>query len=223
MSNHIYNSHNKPQIAGIKMVVSGAAETGHCGIDAYEQGKELGREIARQGATILSGATTGFPLWSAMGAKEAGGYSVGVSPARTEEEHLRVYKLPVDYMDMIIYTGLGYSGRDMVLTNSGDAVFFGCGRIGTIHEFTIAFEDSKPIGILEGDWATDEVLKFIIDRGNRPNAKIVFDTNPKSLVEKVMKLVLQDKKYLFKSYANNPSKLTECDLVDIKDKEKSFQ
>ena len=46
----------------IKICVSGAAETGHCGIDALEIGKEVGKEIVRQGAILVSGATTGFPM-----------------------------------------------------------------------------------------------------------------------------------------------------------------
>ena len=56
----------------------------------------------------------------------------------------------MEYLDIIIYTGAGYSGRDLLMTRTSDAIFLGCGRIGTIHEFTIAFEDNKPIGILEG-------------------------------------------------------------------------
>src|SRR3990167_1854135 len=86
----------------IKICVSGAAETGHCGIDALDKAKELGREIARQGAILVTGATTGFPLWSAMGAKEEGGISIGISPAASEKEHVEVFKLPIDYMDLII-------------------------------------------------------------------------------------------------------------------------
>jgi uncharacterized protein (TIGR00725 family) len=148
----------------VKLCVSGAAETGHCGIDAYDKGVELGRQIAKHGAIIVTGATTGFPLWSAMGAKEAGGFSLGFSPASTEKEHVETYNLPVEYMDVIVYTGFGYPGRDLILTRASDAVFFGCGRIGTIHEFTIAFEDKKPIGILEADWETDEVIKDILER-----------------------------------------------------------
>ena len=31
----------------LKFGVSGAAETGHCGIDAYDKGLALGREIAK--------------------------------------------------------------------------------------------------------------------------------------------------------------------------------
>jgi uncharacterized protein (TIGR00725 family) len=177
----------------IKLCVSGAAETGHCGIDAYDKALELGRQIARQGAMIVTGATTGFPMWAAMGVKQEGGFSLGFSPANTEKEHVGIFKLPLEYMDVIVYTGFGFPGRDLILTRSSDAVLFGCGRIGTIHEFTIAFEDKKPIGILEADWETDEVLKNIIENGHRENEKIVFDTDPKALVERVMELVKKDK------------------------------
>lgn len=177
----------------IKLCVSGAAETGHCGIDAYDKGIELGRQIAKHNAVCVTGATTGFPLWAAMGTKEVGGYSIGFSPANSEKEHIENYNLPVEYMDLIVYTGFGYPGRDLILTRSSDAVLFGCGRIGTIHEFTIAFEDQKPIGILEADWDTDEVIKSILESGHRPNDRIIFDTDPKALVERVIELVNKDK------------------------------
>ncbi|MFA5841295.1 MAG: hypothetical protein WC847_03445 [Candidatus Paceibacterota bacterium] len=177
----------------IKICVSGAAETGSCGVGALDQAKELGREIARQGAVLVTGATTGFPLWAAMGAKEAGGISIGVSPAASEREHVEVYKLPIDYMDLIIYTGFGYSGRDLLLTRSADAVICGCGRIGTIHEFTIAFEDGKPIGVFEGPWEMGAELEEIIAKGHRPNAKIATGKDPKKLLEDVIALVKKDK------------------------------
>jgi len=80
------------------------------------------------------------------------------------------------------------------LTRSTDAVFLGCGRIGTIHEFTVAFEDNKPIGILEDEnWETDEVFKMIIEKGHRPNNKIIFDKDPKRLVERIIELVEKTK------------------------------
>ncbi len=177
----------------VKLCVSGAAETGHCGIDAYDKGLELGRQIAKQNAVLVNGATTGFPLWAAMGAKEAKGFVLGFSPASTEKEHIEVYNLPVEYTDVIVYTGFGFPGRDLILTRSSDAVLFGCGRIGTIHEFTIAFEDKKPIGILEADWDTDEVIKNILENGHRPNDRIIFDSDPKALVERVIEMVNKDK------------------------------
>ncbi|MFA6177642.1 MAG: hypothetical protein WC694_01985 [Candidatus Paceibacterota bacterium] len=184
------NKHGHNQI---KICVSGAAETGSCGVDALEKAKELGREIARQGAVLVTGATTGFPFWAAMGAKEAGGISIGISPASGEHEHVEVYKLPLDYMDLIIYTGFGYPGRDLLLTRSADAVICGCGRIGTIHEFTVAFEDKKPIGIFEGTWEMGAELEEIIAKGHRPNGKIVIGKDPKKLLEDVITLVRKDK------------------------------
>ena len=177
----------------IKICVSGAAETGHCGIGALDKAKELGREIARQGAVLITGATTGFPLWTSMGAKEAGGMSIGFSPAASEQEHVETYKLPLDYQDLIIYTGFGYPGRDLLLTRSADAVICGCGRIGTIHEFTIAFEDNKPIGIFEGPWAMDEELQEIINKAHRPNNKIISGVDAKELVAKIIELVQKNK------------------------------
>ena len=188
MDQSIKHGHTK-----IKIGISGAAETATCGVHALDKAKELGRQVAQQGAILVTGATTGFPLWSAMGAKEANGISIGLSPGASEKEHVEVYRLPLDYMDMIIYTGFGYPGRDLLFTRSCDAVIIGCGRIGTIHEFTIAFEDGKPIGILEGEWTMSEVLKDILAKGNRPNDKIIFDTDPKRLIERVIEMVKKEK------------------------------
>ena len=176
-----------------KICISGAAETVHCKANAMQIAKELGREVARHNAILINGATTGFPLWTARGAKEEGGFVIGVSPASSEAEHIKNYKLPVEYTDMVIYTGFGYSGRNLLLTRSADAVIVGCGRMGTLNEFTIAFEDEKPIGILEGDWETDDIVKLIVEKSYRGPGKIVYDSDPKALVEKVIELIRKEK------------------------------
>lgn len=192
--------HDKHGHSRFKIGVSGAAETGHCGLDAYEKGKELGREIVRQGATIVTGATTGFPMYGAIGAKEAGGFSIGFSPAATEREHVQVYKLPLDYSDVIVFTGFGYSGRDLLFVRSVDAMIIGCGRIGTINEFTVAYEDRRPIGILEGAWETDKILRTIIENSNRPASRVVFDSDPKALIERIVEMIKEDKAKLNLTY-----------------------
>src|SRR3989344_827438 len=176
-----------------KICVSGAAETGHCAPDALDKAKEIGREIAKHNAVLVNGATTGFPLWSAMGAKEAGGFCIGLSPAGSEQEHIEKYNLPVDYMDIIIYTGFGYSGRNLLLTRSADAVIIGCGRWGTLNEFTIAIEDNKPIGILEGSGGSTDVIPQIIEKAKRGEGKIIYEKDPKNLIEKVLKLIKKEK------------------------------
>ena len=177
-----------------KICVSGAAETNHCGEGALEASKELGREIIRQGAVLVTGATTGIPYWAAIGAKEEGGISIGVSPAISEKEHKNVYHLPTDYFDLIIYTGFNYSGRNLLLTRSSDAVIFACGRMGTLNEFTISFEDEKPIGVLQGTGGTADMIEELVSKMHRGPGKIVYDKEPKTLVEKVIELIEKEKK-----------------------------
>lgn len=186
----------------LKLCVSGAAETGHCGPGAMEAAKTLGREIAKQGAVLVTGATTGFPFWAAMGAKEVGGFSIGFSPASSEREHVEIYKLPLDYCDVIVYTGFGYSGRNLLLTRSSDAVLVGCGRVGTINEFSIVFEDGKPIGVLEGEWQTDEVIRNIMEKGNRQSDRVFFNSDPAKLVAEMIALLKKEKVNEYHSYSN---------------------
>ncbi len=176
-----------------KICVSGAAETSHCGSDAWAKAEELGKEIIRQGGILVSGATTGFPYWASKGAKAADGIVVGISPASSEQEHQKKYQLPIDYHDLIIYTGAGYSGRNLILTRAADAVIVGCGRLGTLNEFTIAFEDNKPIGVLEGEWEIDDLIKEIIAKSHRGPGKIIYSPNPKDLVAKVIELIKKEK------------------------------
>ena len=179
-----------------KICVSGAAETSYFGDDAFTMGIELGKEIARRNCVLVEGATTGFPSWAAKGAKGEGGIVVGISPASSEKDHVSIYKLPVDYHDIIIYTGFGYSGRNLLLTRSADAVIVGPGRMGTINEFTIAFEDGKPIGILEGSWETDELIKNLMEKSHRAEEvkdKIVFAKDPKFLLDEILKIIAREK------------------------------
>ena len=176
-----------------KICVSGAAETGHCAPDALEKTKVLGAEIIHQGAVLVTGATTGAPYWAAIGAKDAGGFVIGVSPAASEAEHVKKYELPIDYHDVIIYTGFGYAGRNLLLTRSADAVLIACGRMGTLNEFTIAFEDNKPIGILTETGGMADEIREILQKAHRGMGKVVFDSDPETLVKKVIDLIKKEK------------------------------
>ena len=182
-----------------KICVSGAAETNHCAGKALELAEEMGREIVRHNGILLTGATIGVPFWAAKGAKEEGGISVGLSPASTEKAHVNVYRLPTEYFDFIIYTGFEYAGRNLLLTRSADAVIVICGRMGTLNEFTIAFEDGKPIGVLEGTGGTADMIREIVSKSHRGPGKVVFDSDPKRLLEKVLELVKKEKVILVKN------------------------
>lgn len=172
-----------------KICVSGAAETGLCSADSLEKAEMIGREIAKAGMVLVTGATTGIPYWAAKGAKEAGGMVIGLSPASSEAAHLKTYQLPIDYHDLIIYTGFEYSGRNLLLTRSSDAVITICGRIGTIGEFTVVFEDQKVSGVLEGSGGAADMIREVLTRSKRGFGKTIFSSDPKELVQKVIKAI----------------------------------
>lgn len=182
-----------------KICVSGAAETGHCPERALELAKEVGRQIIKHNGILVTGATTGIPYWSAIGAKEQGGIVIGLSPAVSEKAHIKKYRLPTDFHDLIIYTGFEYAGRNLLLTRSSDAVVVICGRMGTLNEFSIAFEDNKPIGILTGSGGTADMIKGIVENSHRGPGKIVYESDPKILIEKLIKLINKEKEIKIKS------------------------
>jgi len=176
-----------------KICVSGAAESGHCNENALALAEEVGREIVRQNGVCVTGATSGIPYWAAKGAKEEGGISLGLSPAASELAHIKSYKLPIDYFDLIIYTDFDYSGRNLILTRSSDAVITICGRMGTLNEFTIAFEDNKPQGVLVGSGGTADHIEDIVAKMHRGPGKIVYESDPKKLVAEVIKLIEKER------------------------------
>lgn len=176
-----------------KICVSGAA-VNICGKEAEKKALELGKEIARQGQVLVNGATTGLPAVAAKGAKRAGGTCIGFSPAMNPLEHTKKYRLPTEDLDLIVYTGFGYSGRNLFLIRSSDAVVFVCGRIGTLNEFTSAFEDKKPIGILLGSGGTTEYFDDVIRTAKRGNGFVVYDSDPKTLIKRLMALAREMQK-----------------------------
>ncbi len=171
-----------------KICVSGSAAN-NCGPGAFRKSWEVGREIVKQGAVLVTGATIGIPEWAARGAKSAKGVSIGLSPAGSKREHINKYHLPTSNMDIIIYTGFDYSGRNLLLTRSSDAVIEICGRVGTLNEFTIAFEDKKPIGVLLGTGGAVEEIPHILKVAKRGHKNVIYDTDPKRLIKRVLSAV----------------------------------
>lgn len=172
-----------------KLCVSGSA-VNICGKDGFRLAYEVGKYIAKSGAVLVNGATTGTPFEAARGAKANGGMVIGLSPASSKKEHVNKYKLPLDFLDLVIYTGFNYSGRNLLMTRSSDAVIFACGRIGTLNEFTIAFEDKKPMGVLVGSGGIIGEIDTILSVAKRGHKNVVFDDDPERLVKKVLKLVI---------------------------------
>ncbi len=183
-----------PDQGKYKIAVSGAAQVSHCCKNIEKLSEEVGRQIFWQNCFLLTGATTGVPYFAARGYKEVGGFSIGFSPAASEVAHKKVYKLPLDQFDVVVYTGFDYSGRNLLLTRAADGVIVICGRMGTLNEFTIAYEDKKPIGILEGSGGTADFIPNILRRPHRKRGPIVYDSDPKRLVQKLIAAIKETKR-----------------------------
>jgi uncharacterized protein (TIGR00725 family) len=179
-----------------KICVSGSAITEGCGPQAIEKAEEVGRLIAEHDMILVTGATTGIPYWAAKGAKEAGGIVIGLSPAASKIAHVKTYRLPLEYHDLIIYTGFDYAGRNLLLTRSADAIITICGRTGTLNEFTIGFEDKKPQGVLLGSGGMADMLPEILKVAHRGTGKVVFESDPSELLDKVIKLIVEEEEGL---------------------------
>lgn len=156
---------------------------------------EAGRAIAKSGNMLINGATIGLPHYAALGAKQEGGMVVGLSPAQSKIEHVKKYKLPTDGYDAILYTGLHYVGRDTLLVASCDAVISIGGRLGTLHEFTIAMEMDKPIGFLQGaGGVSTEIMDIMNAAGRKPDKEVIFDDNAERLVDRMIRVLFEQYK-----------------------------
>lgn len=172
-----------------KICVSGAAALDPCCPKIKEIGRELGREISRQDAILLTGATTGVPFYVTEGFKEEGGFSLGFSPASSKKQHVKSYNLPTEYLDVIVYTGFDYVGRNLILTKSADATIIACGRTGTLNEFTVSFETRTPIGVLENTGGIADHIESVLQEGYRPLTDVIFEKDPKKMVKKMISKV----------------------------------
>lgn len=167
-----------------QICVSGAAK-GESVEDGRLLAKAAGEAIAKAGHALMTGATVGLPNYAAEGYKNAGGrMSFGVSPGSSKIEHVLKYRLPTKAYDMIMYSGLHYVGRDTLLINSSDAVLSIGGRLGTLHEFTIAMETQTPIGFLQGAGGISTEIHDILRIAGEEHSKyVVFSEDPVELVQ----------------------------------------
>lgn len=149
--------------------------------------RAIGRTIAEREMVLITGAAPGLPSESAVGAQKAGGLSVGVSPGLSLNEHVNVYHSPVDVFDVMIYTGSGLMGREIVNIRSSDIVIIIAGHSGTLGEFAIAYDEGKLIGVLEGSGGVADIVPDLVKAMDKQTgAFIVSDTDPENLVDRLV-------------------------------------
>lgn len=152
-----------------------------------ERAVALGQAIARRDLILLTGATTGLIYETGKAAIEAGALHIGISPAGDEREHVERYELPLDACSAIIYTGFGLKGRNVVLIRSCDVVLFIAGSIGSLNEFTIAYDEEKVIGCLTGTGGVADEAEQLVKTFPKPTkSRFLYDPDPEKLVDRCL-------------------------------------
>jgi uncharacterized protein (TIGR00725 family) len=106
----------------------------------FAQALEVGGAIARAGGVVLCGGGGGVMRAAALGARSAGGHSIGILPddGATDAE----YAVP---------TNLG-DGRNYVNAHVSDALIALFGEAGTLSEIALAIKIGRPVVYL-GHWS----------------------------------------------------------------------
>ena len=172
----------------IKIGVMGSAEEASSP-SVNDRAIALGKTIAMRDAILLTGATTGLVYLAGKAAHDAGALHVGISPAHDKREHVERYDLPTDACDAIIYTGFGLKGRNVVLVRSCDVVLFVAGSIGSLNEFTIAYDEGKIVGCLTGTGGVADEVERLVETFHKPTkARVFYDNDPVRLIDKCLEV-----------------------------------
>ena len=150
----------------LKVGVMGAAGHG-IAVEHLRLAEELGEAVAVAGCVLITGGCPGLPLAAAKGAKWGGGTVIGISPGLSLEEHAFKFESPTVHHDVLIFTGSGLMGREVVNIRSSDIVVIIGGSSGTLGELAIAYDEGKLIGVLTGTGGISDLVESILAACNK--------------------------------------------------------
>lgn len=182
------------------MRAAGRLTIGVMGSASGKQNKEttlklnqLGRAIGERGHILITGACPGLPYAAALGAQAAGGLSIGISPGLSLEEHEQKYGSPSDAYDVLIYTGSGLMGREVLNIHSSDMIIIAGGHSGTLGEFAIAYDEGRLIGVLTGTGGiADQVDDLVRLCKKDTGAVVLYDEDPTRLINRLTEFFLKE-------------------------------
>lgn len=197
----------------LKIGVMGGA-TGALTKETLQKAHELGRAIANAGAVLITGACPGLPLAAACGAKQVGGLVVGISPGLSLDEHVGKYRSPTGFHDVLIFTGSGLMGREVVNIRSSDIVLFIGGRSGTLGELAIAYDEGKLMGLLAGTGGVSDIAHEILEACKKETgARVISESDPHRLVTECVR-VYRDEHHRRSSCFCDDAVVSEADGPD---------
>ena len=105
--------------------------------EEYNLAAEVGRLLALRGFAVVCGGYYGVMEAACMGAKEAGGLTVGLLSTYSRAD-------ANPYVDIVIPTGLG-DARNVLVATAGEAAIAVGGRLGTLSEIAVALKHGLPV------------------------------------------------------------------------------
>jgi len=126
--------------------IVGVIGGGQCAPHVTEIAEEVGRRIAERGGILICGGLGGVMQAAAMGAKQAGGQTIGILPGdKTDSAN--------PYIDFPIATGIGYA-RNVIIVKTADVLIAIDGNFGTLSEVAYSLVFEKRV-ISLGSWEVD--------------------------------------------------------------------
>jgi uncharacterized protein (TIGR00725 family) len=148
--------------------------------------EQIGVELAKRDCIVITGAGGGVPYEVAKAAKKEGCMVVGISPASNIKEHEEKYNFPVKYFDVLLFSGFGLKGRNVIFVRSCDGIILISGGSGTLNEFTIAYDEGKVIGVAKGTQGISDSIMSLSELNTKRKEKIIFEDEPRILVDKII-------------------------------------
>ena len=176
-------------MVAIKVGVMGSASASMSPEDWHrvdDLAERLGQKLAAVACVLITGELDGIPGRVVAAHSQHGGLSVGISPASSAVEHAALYATPPCSSTVVIYSGFGFKGRNVIAVRSADIVIFFSGGIGTLNEFTIAYDEGKVIGLLQGTGGAADLAPTLLDMlpVRSTGAVVIADPDPAQLLER---------------------------------------
>lgn len=153
-------------------IIGSAADSVHK--DLKDAAIKLGELIASKGYEAATGTSIGVPHIVILKAKELGAKTIGFSPDSNPDGHIQRYdNAALSGFDNVFFIK-GFTKRSLKFICSCDAIIVLGGRMGTLSEYAIAFEENKPIGVLTGKGGIANHLRKITAHCNKHRNEPVF-------------------------------------------------
>ncbi len=176
-------------------------------IDPYtlESAKKIGKFLGSINAEVITGTAIGSPHKLLLEARKYGSKTTGFSPDSNIEHHEKRHdNAPLSDFDKVIFVK-GITKRSLKLINYCDSIIVLGGRMGTLSEYTIAFEENKPLGVLTNTNGISQHLKKITKLCDKHRKEpILFYDNADKLIRALIHYLKKDHQWkeLAQDYKN---------------------